>query len=143
MSLRRRFAAAILSAALAGCAGAAPTPPIPPLLQGATAGSGTGGCPAYLARYPRSPCAHSPEVEARLSRDFPAGSPGGALEAELRRQSFLPAPPCEDDPSIHQMYFQQAADHCFCETTWANVQWKTDAAGRIVWTRANVEYTFL
>jgi hypothetical protein len=137
--------AALVSTAASLAACAEPLrPATPPLLQGATAGSGwfSGGCPAHdwdiTAKYPE---AHAPQVEARLARDFPAGTPEQALLAALTRQGFKPDIPCDNDATIHRALFNQKGGGLFGPyAAMAQVAWKVDGQDRIVWTKAQLAY---
>ena len=135
---------AIAAASVTGCSGRL-SPPTPPLLLGAaTAGSwDSHGCPAHswdiTARYPE---AHSPRVEDRLTRDFPAGTPEADLLGALTRQGFKPEAPCDNDPAIHRASFNQSGGGLAGPyPALAEIAWKVDPEGRIAWTKANVMYT--
>jgi hypothetical protein len=136
------IALASTSATLAACAERL-TPTTPPLLQGAVASSGwAGGCPPYASELAfSSPEAHAVQVEARLARDFPAGTPEQALRTALTGQGFKPEASCDNDPTIHRARFFQSGGGLFGPyPALANVAWKVDADGRIIWTKADLMY---
>ena len=134
-------------ASLVVCAGCATlTPATPPLLRGVTAGHGSwasGGCPP--TRFdPPLPEASSPELAERLRSQFPPGTPSQVLVEDLRGQGFVATSPCENDKSIHRMIFSQEGGSILPPfPVSAAVAWKEDAAGRIVWTKGQVEFTGL
>jgi len=120
------------------------TPATPPLLQGAdVVGSwDSHGCPAHAndlsAKYTE---AHSPRMEERLARDFPAGTPESVLVVSLTRQGFKPEAACDNDGSIHRASFNQSGGGLFGPyPALSEVAWKVDSRGRIVWTKADVMY---
>ncbi len=122
------------------------SPPTPPLLRDATAGGGwsSGGCPPHLGdeAMAAGPEARSPEVEDRLSHQFPPGTPATALVASLVDQGFRPEAPCDNDPSIRRALFDQRGGTFLGPApAWARVAWKVDDQGRVVWTKADVAYT--
>jgi hypothetical protein len=137
--------AALLSTAAALAACAEPLrPATPPLLLNATASSGwAGGCPPHANELAfAKPEAHALQVEARLARDFPVGTPEQALVAALTRQGFKPDAACDNDPTIHRAMFYQTGGGFFGPyPAMANIAWKVDSEGRIVWTKANLMYT--
>jgi hypothetical protein len=119
-------------------------PPTPPLLAGAQAGDQL-ICPPHnsteeiLARPPQK---GSSEVEARLARQFPAGVDAGGLVATLRTQGFSFDDECDNDPTIHGAQFVQGGGGFWGPyPVNADIAWKADRAGKIVWTKANVAYT--
>jgi hypothetical protein len=132
-----------IAAAVAACAERL-SPPTPPLLQGAVASSGwAGGCPPHANELAfASPEAHAVQVETRLNRDFPAGTPETTLMSALARQGFKPEAACDNDPTIHRAQFNQAGGGLFGPyPALANIAWKVDGAGRIVWTKADLMFT--
>jgi hypothetical protein len=138
-----RAALVIAVASLAACAEKL-SPPTPALLQGATASSGwnSHGCPAHAwditAKYPE---AHATQVEARLARDYPNGTSEAVLAGALIRQGFKPEAPCDNDPAIHRASFTQSGGGFSGPyAALAEVAWKVDGQGRIVWTKANLVY---
>ena len=136
------IALASTAAALTACAERL-SPPTPPLLQGATASSGRGGgCPPHPFEVSaRLPDAHAVQVEARLARDFPAGTPEEALRAALMRQGFQPETSCDNDPTIHRARFHQDGGGLFGPyPAFSTIAWKVDGEGRILWTQADLMY---
>jgi hypothetical protein len=120
------------------------SPPTPPLLAGAQAGDQL-ICPPHnsteeiLARPPQK---GSSEVEARLARQFPAGVDAGRLVATLRAQGFSFVDKCDNDTTIHGAQFVQGGGGFWGpRPVNADIAWKADQAGKIVWTKANVAYT--
>jgi hypothetical protein len=120
------------------------SPPTPPLLAGAQAGDQL-ICPPHdsteeiLARPPQK---GSTEVEARLARQFPAGVDESRLVATLRVQGFRFVDECDNDPTIHGAQFVQSGGGFWGPyPVYADIAWKADLAGKIVWTKANVAYT--
>lgn len=139
--------AVIAVTVLAGSAAASElNPPTPPLLQGAVAGGGcsAGGCPPNSALGDRAPGeAHSSNVVQRLAREFPPGTAEEKLLTALREQGFQVITPCEGDPTIHRAVFAQKGGGGLWGPypIFANIAWKIDGLGRIVWSKANVAYT--
>jgi hypothetical protein len=123
-------------------------PPTPPLLRNAFARGGwwSGGCPPTneieqkgLTRLGE---ALSPELDQRLRTRFPPGSAAGGLERYLRSQGFDQLQRCVNDPSISQMDFIQTGGGFYGPyPMFAEVAWKQDGAGRIVWTKGYVAFT--
>ena len=121
-------------------------PPTPPLLENASATGGWGGigCPRGPSDPPLREMseARSPEVEDRLTRRFPPGTPEAQLKRALVSQHFQMIGSCEADTSIHRATFSQTGGGFYGPyPAWAVVAWKIDAAEKIVWTKADVEYT--
>jgi hypothetical protein len=119
-------------------------PATPLLLVDATAGDQL-ICPprnadeAILARPPQ---AGSPQVESRLAHQFPAGAEETRLVATLRAQGFTLVQECDNDPVIHGARFSQDGGGFWGPyPVNADVAWKVDGAGKIMWTKANVAYT--
>lgn len=117
-------------------------PPTPPLLRHAsTTGGWRGmGCP----RGPGEPTVKdlaesgSPEIEDRLARGFPAGSPAFRLQASLIGQGFKTIAPCDADRSIRRATFIQSGGSY---PAYAVVAWKVDAKGDLVWTKAAISFS--
>jgi hypothetical protein len=78
----------------------------------------------------------SPELEGRLSAQFPVGTVETALTAALASQGFQsPTGACPDDSTIRVSLFPpQTGGGLFRISTAAAVLWKVDATGRIMWT---------
>ncbi|MGB6536807.1 MAG: hypothetical protein WBF58_12690 [Xanthobacteraceae bacterium] len=117
---------------------------LPPMLRGVTAGGQGDPChpnqfwenlPANSPSRPHG----SPELNDRLSHEFPPGTPESKLVHALDRLGFEALPPCENNTSIHSAFFRRK----FPLEIWARVYWKVDVNDAIVWTRGDVAYTFL
>ena len=123
------------------------TPPTPPLLENAstTAGKWQGmGCPRRRGDpSPEAmPDSRSPEVENRLARQFPPGTSEARLKAALVSQHFDLIDACEADASIRRATFSQTGGRYYGQSAiWAFVAWKTNADGKILWTKADVDHT--
>ena len=135
-----------IGALFAGCS--RPTPPLPPLLRNVSAGGGWwGSCPPETSNaevaYKDRTLAISPELDQRLSVSFPPGSNEKALVAELESQGFKLLSHCRGDTSIHAAAFNQRGGSLFAYPLTANVFWKVDDDGHILWTRGFVRYNGL
>jgi hypothetical protein len=117
---------------------------LPPILRNITAGGQGDPCkpdpfwenmPADSPLRPRG----SLELNARLLREFPAGSPADHLANSLSNWGFKPLPSCENDQSIRRAVFRTT----FPMEMAVVVFWKIDAQNAIAWTRGYVSYTFL
>jgi hypothetical protein len=118
---------------------------VPPLLKGATSGGGNGDL-CELASNPRAiGYATSPELSARLSKQFPIGSPASNLQAELERQGFkLAPPPCSENPSVRRATARISDAirlDSFPYQMDADVYWSVDSRGRVTWTAGRVSFT--
>lgn len=140
------LAAALASVPLTGCAEDV-SPPTPPLLTDVTARGGwwNGGCPARNANearlYDPSQEALSPELTARLQRQFPVGSNARQLERALRGQGFGPGETCANAPAVRNTQFRQSGGGFFGPyPIYASVAWE-ERNGRIVWTKGSVAFT--
>ena len=101
-----------------------------------------GGCPPANEaerQLMAGPEAISPELNERLIAQFPQGTPATKLVSALLSQGFAQTAPCASDATIHHAVFR-GGGHFLIET-WAEVAWKQDAYGRIVWTKGFVAYT--
>jgi hypothetical protein len=136
----------VLGAMFAGWPG--PTPPLPPLLQNVTAGGGWwGACPpetpeAAVAREGR-PLALSPELNQRLGQSFPPGTSDTRLVDTLRAQGFEILSPCKADAFIHVAAFTQHGGGVLSYPMTANIYWKVDERGNILWAKGFVRYIAL
>ncbi len=84
----------------------------------------------------------SSDVEGRLARLFPPGTPEQDLVLALQQQGFRLSAPCESDTQIHRAVFNQSGGGLFGPfPVFADVVWKVDELGHIVWTKAFVAYT--
>jgi hypothetical protein len=125
-----------------------PKPSLPPLLRDATAGGGWwGACPPEtpeeVQRQAGRPLALSPELDRRLAELFPAGSSEDKLVDTLRTQGFELMPSCKNEHSIRIAAFIQRGGGLLSYPITANVYWKVDETGNIVWTKGFVRYTGL
>lgn len=82
----------------------------------------------------------SPELEERLSVQFPEGTEETSLTSALASQSFQPPTgACPDDSTIRVSLFPpQTRGGLLRGSKAAQVFWKVDAHGRIVWTHGTV-----
>lgn len=133
----------VLGAAVVGWPG--PTPRTPSLLENVSAGGGWwGACPSQNAEEAslreRSPIATSPELNERLRRLFPSGTNEKVLIDALSSQGFSLLPPCAGDKSIRLAGFQQQGGGLLRYPVKAEVYWKVDESGVIVWTKGFVRY---
>lgn len=124
------------------------SPPTPPLLEGAEARGGwwNGGCAddPELAKFDRTSTeALSPTIQWRLSHEFPPGTPEALLRRSIQNQGFtMDAAPCRDDRSIRLAVFVQSGGGFFGPyPAVAQIAWKVDAQGKIVWAKGNIGYT--
>lgn len=129
------------SLVLAGCSA---SPATPPLLEGVTSQGGwwSNGCPEKEGAQPRTSEALSPELTARLRREFPSGTPAATLEMSLRRQGFGQIRECDGEPSVRTATFRERGGGLFqLYSTFAVVAWKQDETGKILWTKGHVDFT--
>lgn len=134
----RNWAFLLCALGVAGC-----SLPMPPLLRGATAAGGGwyGGCPPANEVERQSmagPEAISPELNQRLNAQFPDGTPATKLVSALVSQGFAQTAPCANDKTIRHAVFRGGRS---IFETWAEVAWKEDSDGRIVWVKGSVAYT--
>ena len=132
-----------LAAIFAGWPG--PKPPLPTLLRNVSAGGGWwGACPpetpAETQERRGHPVAVSPELNRRLAKLFPPGSSENVLVDTLRAQGFELMPSCKGDHSIRVAAFNQHGGGALLMPITANIFWKVDEAGNIVWTAGFVSY---
>jgi hypothetical protein len=125
-----------------------PDPPTPPLLERVTAAGGYwGACPARNTEQAQiirsSPLALSPELDQRLGDKFPAGTGETKITDTLREQGFTLPMPCPGDPSIRSAAFTQHGGGILFYPLSAEVFWKVDRVGNIVWTKGFVRYVGL
>jgi len=116
--------AAAIAPLLGGC--------MPPLLRGAQAGPAdwptclnTG--PILDTDFPPGP------LDQRLLARHPNGSNASALTNDLRRQGFKLQGPCPTAPSVSWATNRSGFGL-------ANVFWKTDPAGNLVWSKGYVAW---
>jgi len=127
-------------AMIALCTTACGWPPTPPLLRDVSAGGGWWGqgCPRTEADGD-SPEALSPQLDRRLRASFPPGSPARRLVQTLSEQGFGRAEHrCPGEPAISSATFHQYGVGLAGMT--ADVAWREDAKGAIVWTKGHVAY---
>jgi hypothetical protein len=82
----------------------------------------------------------SPELNQRLLNEFPAGSSEKHLVETLRQQGFELLAPCDTDASVHSASFTQHGGGIFSYPLTANVSWKVDDFGHVVWTQGFVRF---
>jgi hypothetical protein len=121
-------------------------PPAPPLLQHVTAAGGWfGACPPRneqeATERAKSGEALSPELNQRLARQFPPGSPEEVLVRSLAAQGFKPLEPCRDDGTIRRAHFS-GPTHGALFAINAVVYWKT-RNDTLVWTKGFVSFNGL
>jgi hypothetical protein len=140
--MRHRRFLVVVGLLAAGCS---PSPQLPPLLQDAstTGGSnflchpadtrgGQGTTPGTVS--------HSPQIVARLHRDFPVGSPSDKLVSTLRQQGFT-LHRCEVDNAIGYALFSQKEGFAIMSyPASASIYWKADTQGRLIWTTGDIGY---
>jgi hypothetical protein len=117
------------------------TLPPPPLLAGASGGN-LGDCSELVER--PGPGV-SPELEQRLSQRFPAGSPEAALVAALAEQGFGASMACPNNPSVRSAWYAppQRDSGPWPAEVYAEVFWKVNDQGSIVWTHGYVRWMSL
>jgi hypothetical protein len=113
---------------------------LPPLVKGATV---TGGGQGYDCEMGATPASDprfnfSPEIIERLRKQFPPGSSSAALRSALVLQGFKLHGPCSPDHSISFAQFRLNKNEVV-----ANVFWREQSDGQIIWTFGDVGYTFL
>jgi hypothetical protein len=127
---------------VAGC-GDPVSPPLPPLLQGATSGGGgnylCNGDPTGRRHGPEE-TAHSPEIVARLQKAFPTGSSTAKLIESLKEQGFAFHGPCSSDNVAYASFSQAGGNGITAMAASAEVYWKDDGKGHLVWTTGNISF---
>lgn len=129
-----------------GACGEPVRPPLPPLLQGASSTGGSNSlCELGQGKgFTPETASHSPEIVLRLRRDFPVGSQAKHLREALSRQGFLIHDACSPDKSVSWAGFRQnGGNGVTTMAAFGSVYWKSDEAGRIVWTTGDIGYTGL
>ena len=112
----------------------------PEILRGVTAGGGWwGACPRREDEQ-NHPLALSPELNDRLVGRFPPGSSEGDLINALTSQGFKRAGSCEAERSIKYLGYDEKGTGLPSVT--AEVYWRVDSTGRIVWTKGFIRYTY-
>ena len=139
------FATVGASATMVSCSGAV-SPPLPPLAVGATT---TGGSISLCEPGPEpgstpATASHSPEINRRLVRDFPAGSPAALLRRSLVRQGFKIDGSCSPDGSVRLAEFRQRGGNGITAIpAFVTVYWKEDGAARLAWATGDIAFTGL
>lgn len=138
----------LMTLAATGCA--QPTASKPRLLQDVTAGSGyASACPPDSATDKKTleiwkgQLAISPEFDQRLRNEFPPGTDSNTLINSLTAQGFVLAGVCKNEPTIQIATFYQKGQGFLPYDTFAQVFWKTNEQGRIIWTKGLVSYSGL
>lgn len=109
---------------------------LPTLLRNVTARGGYwGACPPTSGGL-----ATSPELDARLNTNFPPGSDVQKLESTLVKEGFHIDGVCHTDGSIHIAGFYRKGVGLLPYDVSAQVYWKVDQAGHVVWTKGFVMY---
>ncbi len=117
---------------------AEPEPPTPVLLRGVGAGGGyASACPPLR---PDAKLALSPELNVRLLREFPPGTAEAHLLEELVKMGFSRPRACEGDSTTRSAFFQQHGGSLRHFAMAANVFWKVDDSGVLVWTKGFVSF---
>lgn len=121
-----------------------PSPPLPPLLQNATTTGGTTdlcepvSLPRGSAGTTPETVSHSPEIVARLNRDYPPGSSSDRLQTALIKMGFRMIS-CQGS---HAARFDQTGGNGITSMrASALIIWRADTEGRIVWTTGDIGYT--
>ena len=118
-----------------------PSPSIPPLLRNVRAAGGNwGACPHPPPRMNTE--ALSPELNERLSKEFPPGTNQDYLVETLTSQGFIITDNCKDDNSIHRAVlslYKIGISEKFPIVS-AEIGWKADQDHRIVWTKGYVSW---
>ena len=116
-------------------------PPTPPLLMGAGSMRTRvhhSGCPPWDAYDLDNPGS----IEDRVERTFPAGTPQKEVVSSLSRQGFKIVAACASDPTITYATFSQSGGGLYGPyPAYADVTWKVDRMGRVIWASGWVAYT--
>jgi hypothetical protein len=86
------------------------------------------------------PEALSPELNQRLTKDFPIGSDEALLVRELLRQQFVLGDYCKADETIRVATFYHHNGGLFSSDTSARIYWKTGTDKKLVWTKGYVSF---
>ena len=147
MTLPRSFPSAALLAGtliVSGCSNA--NEEFPAILHGVSAGSGhSSACPPRMAEEAMSirKLAISPELDQRLLEAFPPGTTEESLTSFLLKQGFSFNGSCDTDPLVRHASFNLKAKGFLMYSTHAQVFWRVDADGRVVWTKWFAGFTGL
>ncbi|MCX4164353.1 MULTISPECIES: hypothetical protein [Paraburkholderia] len=82
----------------------------------------------------------SPELDARLNAGFPPGTDDLKLKRTLTEQGFRVDGACKTDGSIHIAGFFRKGVGLLSYDVSAQIYWKVDQVGHIVWTKGFVMY---
>lgn len=108
---------------------------LPPLVEGATSNQGVlYDCEQDVVPESNPEFAQSPEIDQRLSKNFPPGTQSERLRVSLVRQGFELHGRCSSDRSISWARFRRGGDRV------ARVYWREDKNGRLIWTFGAVEF---
>ena len=136
-----RLAGALM---VSGCSNA--NEELPAILHGVSAGSGySSACPTPKAEEASSvrKLAISPELDQRLLEAFPPGTTEESLTSFLLKQGFSFNGSCDTDPLVRHASFNLKAKGFLRYSTHAQVFWRVDADGRVVWTKGFAGFTGL
>ena len=118
---------------------------LPPLVKGASTTGGTGyNCSSDPPDESDPQLDRSPEIIDRLRKSFPPGSPASRLRESLARQGFKTPQPCPrgyprpPNANVNWAQYRRNGNEVV-----ANVYWRETSDGRIIWTFADVGYTFI
>lgn len=81
---------------------------------------------------------HSPEIVARLNRDFPKGSSSDNLKAALLKMGFKSI---QCPGNLAARFDQKGGNGITAMRASAIVIWKADSSGRIIWATGDIGYT--
>lgn len=148
LRMRRWFisCAGIVAFVATGACSEAVSPPLPSLAIGATTTGGSNSLcrPDYEQGSTPATASHSPEINQKLNRDFPPGSPAILLRRSLVRQGFQMHGPCSPDRSISVATFRQRGGNGITSfPVFVSAYWKEDGGGRLVWASGDIAWTGL
>jgi hypothetical protein len=141
----RPWLLAVAIALLAACEGSIPLdPPTPAFLEDPGSNNGVfweAGCPSRGTALE----AQSPNLVARLTRQFPPGSQARRLEEMLLANGFrVRERHCPDGPGVRLAEFNQRGGSLSGPApTFAQIAWQQDSGGRLLWIKAFVQYRSL
>jgi hypothetical protein len=120
-------------------------PPTPSLLRGLEAGGGSwwrGECPEdkIVDHRPEFEM-KAPEFDRRLLNGHPPGPTASSLEHELILDGFVLIGPCRDERAIQRAVFRQGGGGMLNFPAFAEVNWRVDGRGRIIWAAGTIAYT--
>jgi len=138
--------AGVIAIAVTGACSEAVSPPLPSLAAGATTTGGSNFLcePGNKQGSTPETASHSPEINQRLKRDFPPGSPAVLLRRSLIRQGFKLEGACSPDHSVWLATFRQRGGNGITAfPAFVSVYWREDAAARLIWASGDVAWTGL